>query len=384
MGAPMTMTPRLPELAWVLPEESTDLSRSRFLGCMLGGAVGDALGAPIEFMHLEEIRGRFGRQGIKDYLRAYGRVGAITDDTQMTLFTAEGLLRGWVRWQTKGITSYEGVVAHAYLRWLKTQGIKPLCELIPDAEGWFYAQEELHNQRAPGVTCLSTLRNIRTLGEKARNNSKGCGGVMRVAPVGLFAWHSRQAAEPPKLAFELAAELAAITHGHPTGQLAAGAFAVLVLGLASGASLDEALDVATACLNSRPRHEETLHALEQARLLAKSRLPVTDAIADLGEGWVAEEALAISVYCALVATSFEQGVTFAVNHSGDSDSTGAMTGNLLGTKYGVGAIPAHLLDRLELKDVIAELAEDLFIYPEWALDADTDAARGVLKKYPGC
>ena len=382
MGAPMTMPPNLPEASWTLPEENTDQAQSRFLGCLLGGAVGDALGAPIEFMHLEEIRGRFGRQGIRDYLRAYGRVGAITDDTQMTLFTAEGLLRGWVRGQEKGITTYSGVVAHAYLRWLKTQGIKPVCELIPESDGWLYGLEDLHHQRAPGVTCLSALRNMKSLDEKARNNSKGCGGVMRVAPVGLFAWHSRHASETPMLAFDLAAELAAITHGHATGQLAAGVFAVLTLGLASGAGLEESLDMATTCLKSRPKHEETLHALEQARLLANSRLPVTDAIAELGEGWVAEEALAIAVYCALVATSFEQGVAFAVNHSGDSDSTGAMTGNLLGAMHGIEAIPAHWLERLELKEVITELAQDLFTFTAW--DLEGSEADSILRKYPGC
>lgn len=380
----MTMPPNLPEASWILPDESTDQARSRYLGCLLGGAVGDALGAPVEFMRLEEIRERFGRQGIRDYARAYGRLGAITDDTQMTLFTADGLLRGWVRGQLRGITSYQGVVSHAYLRWLTTQGIAPTCEVIHDSGGWLYGLGELHHQRAPGVTCLSALRSMKSFGESARNNSKGCGGVMRVAPVGLFAWHSRQVSETPILAFDLAAELAAITHGHPTGQLAAGVFAVLILGLASGVSLEEALDVATDCLKARPKHEEPLNALEQARALAKSRLPVTDAIAELGEGWVAEEALAIAVYCALVATSFEQGVAFAINHSGDSDSTGAMTGNLMGARYGIEAIPAHWLDRLELKEVIAELANDLFTFPEWDLDDDGDTAESILKKYPGC
>lgn len=380
----MAMPPSLPEASWNLLDESKEQAHARFLGCLLGGAVGDALGAPVEFMRLEEIRERFGRQGIRDYTRAYGRLGAITDDTQMTLFTADGMLRGWVRGQLRGITSYQGVVAHAYLRWLTTQGIAPTCEVIPDSGGWLYGLEELHHQRAPGVTCLSALRGMKNFGEAARNNSKGCGGVMRVAPVGLFAWHSRQSGETPMLAFDLAAELAAITHGHPTGQLAAGVFAVLILGLASGTSLEEALDVATDCLKARHRHEETLHALEQARMLAKSRLPVADAIADLGEGWVAEEALAIAVYCALVASSFEQGVAFAINHSGDSDSTGAMTGNLLGARYGIEAIPEQWLDQLELKEVIAELANDLFIFPEWDLDGDSDSAESILRKYPGC
>jgi len=96
-----------------LPDQEDGEVRARFLGCLLGGAVGDALGAPVEFMSIEEIRVKFGRPGIRDFVPAYGRLGAITDDTQMTLFTAEGLIRGWIRGQTKGITSYPGVIAHA-------------------------------------------------------------------------------------------------------------------------------------------------------------------------------------------------------------------------------------------------------------------------------
>jgi ADP-ribosylglycohydrolase len=78
----------------------TPLARIR--GCLLGGAVGDALGAPVEFLSLQEIRDKFGPAGIHDYARAYGRRGAIADDTQMTLFTAEGLLRATMRWLDRG------------------------------------------------------------------------------------------------------------------------------------------------------------------------------------------------------------------------------------------------------------------------------------------
>lgn len=358
--------------------------RGRFLGCLLGGAVGDALGAPVEFMSLDEIRATFGRQGIRNFAASYGRLGTITDDTQMTLFTAEGLIRGWMRGQTRGIASYSSVVAHAYLRWLVTQGGKPACELIPDSEGWLVGHRELHHERAPGLTCLGALEEMQGLGDRARNNSKGCGGVMRVAPVGLFAWHWRHGEAPHEDAFGLACDLAALTHGHPTGQLAAGAFSVMVLSLACGGSLREAVDVAVSCLKKRPKHQETLQALDRAQALAKSKLPVTDAIADLGEGWVAEEALAIAVYCAFKAETFEEGVVHAVNHSGDSDSTGAIAGNLLGAKFGIEAIPAHWLSRLELKDVISELANDLFSFPEWAADDDTKAIEQLSGKYPGC
>lgn len=362
--------------------QGNDIVQGRFLGCMLGGAVGDALGAPVEFMSLDEIREKFGREGIRDFVPSYGRLGAITDDTQMTLFTADGLIRGWIRGQEKGITSYRSVVAHAYLRWLLTQGRKSACELIPDSEGWLYGRRELHHTRAPGLTCLSALEEMQGFGDKARNNSKGCGGVMRVAPVGLFAWHWRHGEAPHEGAFDLACELAAITHGHPTGQLAAGAFAVLILGIACGGSLDEALDVAVGCLKTRPRHGETLSALERARALAASKLPVAEAIAELGSGWVAEEALAISVYCALVAETLEEGVIFAVNHGGDSDSTGAIAGNLLGAMHGVDAIPKRWLTRLELREVISEVASDLLRSAEWELSDGGDSTGSTLRRYP--
>ena len=103
----------------------TPSRRDRFLGCLLGGAAGDALGAPVEFMKRATILERFGPRGITSYAPAYGRTGAITDDTQMTLFTAEGLLRAYVRGERRGIGHVPSVVAHAYLRWLKTQGTAP-------------------------------------------------------------------------------------------------------------------------------------------------------------------------------------------------------------------------------------------------------------------
>lgn len=270
--------------AWRGKRQQKRTVLGRFLGCLLGGAVGDALGAPVEFMKRTEILRRFGPKGITQYAPAYGGIGTITDDTQMTLFTAEGLIRGWVRGCFKGITTYSGVTAHAYLRWLQTQGERPTCDIDfgTDEPGWLFQQRQLHSRRAPGNTCLSALRAMNSLGEPARNDSKGCGGVMRVAPVGLFAWRLRQY-ESPQDAFRLGTELAALTHGHPTGALTGGVLAVLVLALTDGASLREALAAAKLMLRAEPRHEETLRAIEMAEELADSGLPHEEAIARLGQ-----------------------------------------------------------------------------------------------------
>lgn len=99
-----------------------------------------------------------------------------------------------------------------------------------------------------------------------------------------------------------------------------------------------------------------------------------EAIRVVGEGWVAEEALAISAYCSLLTKSFEQGVAVAVNHNGDSDSTGAITGNLL------GVIPNRLLVPLELKSVLETIASDLWSCRGWHSNMDDDF---YWDRYPG-
>ncbi|WP_201791830.1 ADP-ribosylglycohydrolase family protein [Mycobacterium avium] len=363
--------------------------RERFRGCLLGGAVGDALGAPVEFQSYEEILAQFGRAGITAYAPAYGGVGTITDDTQMTLFTAEGLLRYWVRGCMRGVSTHTGVTANAYLRWLRTQGEAPVHAIgvgEPFGEGepgWLYQQHQLHSRRAPGNTCIAALREMRALGAVAVNDSKGCGGVMRVAPVGLFV--SRLPDGGVQQAFDMAVELAALTHGHPTGSLSAGVMASIVYQLVGGTTLVDAVAKAKRILADYRDHDETLYALEAAEAAARDGRPGHDAVASLGQGWVADEALAIGIYCALVADSFSDGVILAVNHDGDTDSTGSIAGSLLGASLGVDAISAKWLRPLELGDVISEIADDLFDYPDWILaeDCPDEQTRRIWRKYPG-
>jgi hypothetical protein len=98
----------------------------------------------------------------------------ITDDSQMTLFTAEGLLRAWVRGYLKRITTYSGVTAHAYLRWLQTQDERPTCDYFStnDETGWLFEQKALHSRRAPGMTCLFALKAMKAFGEPARKTAR--------------------------------------------------------------------------------------------------------------------------------------------------------------------------------------------------------------------
>jgi ADP-ribosylglycohydrolase len=362
--------------------------KRRYRGCLLGGAIGDALGAPVEFMSLAEIRETFGRGGITEFTTAFNRKGAITDDTQMTLFTAEGLLRAYVGGAARGdLTAVTPFVANAYARWLATQDMTPGVADF-DRDGWLFSVRELFEQRVPGASCISAIEGATRLGERARNDSKGCGGVMRSAPVGLWCARLDDGVSDERMArraLELGSELAGLTHGHPTGRLAAGAFAALIALLVREKPLPDAVRSVKALLARHPGHAETLRAIESAEAVAAAGIPRAEALIDLGEGWIAEEALAIALASALAAPDYETGVRLAVNHDGDSDSTAAIAGNLLGALHGVEAIPKRWLLGLELRRVTIEIADDLATFPDWPIGEfmpDTHESVYWKRRYP--
>lgn len=337
--------------------------------------MGDALGAPIEFKSHEEIVREHGPAGLRDYVPAYGRLGAITDDTQMTLFTAEALLRAEHCRVKEPSAQTADVAWHAYLRWLETQGEVVRRRGIPDEEGWLLRVKGLHARRAPGDTCLSGLKKGRQgTRELPLNASKGCGGVMRIAPAGLA----------PGPAFELGCDLAALTHGHPTGWLAAGYLAQLVQEVAGGATLDEGAVRSLELLRQHPDHAETAAAVEKALWLSRAPRPSAADVAQLGKGFVAEEALAIGLYAALAAQGFEHGVLLGVNHDGDSDSTGSIAGTLLGLVLGEQAIPRRWVERLELRDVIEQVADDLHRHFGAGAVPCARGQCGSWARYPAC
>ena len=303
---------------------------------------------------------------------------SITDDTQMTLLTTEGLLRAYVRGGLRGICSITSVVSHAYLRWHKTQGITPKVS-IDEGRGLILLRE-LHSRRAPGNTCLSALQAMTAFTDrKAKNNNKGAGGIMRVAPVAMmFDGRVDQATD----VFRLGVESAWITHGRPSGYYSAAAFAVILHALFCNEPLEAGIGRAEKMLSVNSEAEETRRALTLGVELARQGTPPDEAIPTIGEAWVGEEALGIALYCALVATDLEHGIRLAVNHSGDSDTTGLLVGQLLGAVFGEAAIPERWLAPLELRNEIARMADDLYHHREWNLD-EFNYDKAIVQRYPG-
>ena len=308
----------------------------KYRGCLLGLAIGDALGAPVEFMSLEEIKKQYGKNGISyfDGWNGFGP-GTYTDDTQMSLATAIGCIRALQRYNDMGICHPPTVIYHRYLDWLETQN-NPM------------------QRRAPGNTCLNALQSGEMGSIKYRiNNSKGCGGVMRTAPVGL--------AYPPKQAFQEGAEYAAITHGHPSGYLSAGFLSEVIANIIEEKTLIKAIELSIEQLITYDDYYETIIKVEFAQKLAFSNNSIEESIQKIGGGWVGEEALASSLFCSLkYVDDWKKGTLAAVNHSGDSDSTGSITGAILGTLLGVGAIPNKWVQNVENSEKIQKIADDMY------------------------
>lgn len=319
-------------------------NRDRELGCLLGGAVGDGLGYAVEFDALERIRARFGPNGIRSPVYHEGRL-IVSDDTQMTMFTLEGLLRGPGHGGTGALVEE---IRKAYMDWLATQQ-RPVSGWQP--AGQLHGEPCMQYRRAPGNTCLSALgKGGWGTPQKRINDSKGCGGVMRVAPVGLMADIT------PGTALDMGARSAAVTHGHPTGFWSAGAMAAMVALLRQGSGPRDAAEEVLGLLEPETEGRETGRAIKQALELAQDRPDGRpEDVRLLGEGWVGEEALAIGLYSALCGKSFPEVHAIAANHDGDSDSTASIAGQLYGAWQGVDALPHAWVRRLDVFDPLVDL-----------------------------
>ncbi|MFK0116495.1 ADP-ribosylglycohydrolase family protein [Streptomyces sp. NPDC090994] len=352
--------------------------RSRVRGALLGTAVGDALGAPVDGMGLAEIRETYGAEGLGDLAAAYGRRGAVTHLTQLTLFSVDGLIRAQVRRDT-GAWHPPTDLHRAYRRWLATQR-----DWGPDErrkeDGWLAREEWLYARRDPPRSLLLGFGDTTMGTPDAPKNpaERGAEAAARSAPFGLLVgWE-------PQLVLQLAVECAAQTHGHPTGRLAAGAYAVVVHGVTRGDSLDGAVQRALALLAARPGHPPVSDALQHALGAVRQGLPTPARVTELSGAGTAEGVVAAAVYCALVGEDVRHGLRLAVNHGGSSAATGALAGGLLGALHGETALPPAWLAELEGRPTILELADDFAMEMTQgpALHGPAGSAPGWLARYP--
>lgn len=302
--------------------------RNHYEGCMLGLAIGDALGWPVEFMKLSEIRARFGSEGITD-LHAMGvhPRGTFTDDTQMSLALARAIL---------------------------SHGNRPDSEFVTEsAQQFILWSNSDENDRAPGNTCMAGCRALaNNLNWRApgNNNSKGCGTAMRTAPIGL-AWHGDE-----DRITRMAAKTSELTHGHPAATAGGVATALLVSWALDGLPPDAMFDRLVE--RARPISKEFVEKLMQVPTVLQAEPEAAYRV--LGGAWTADEAVACALYAFWRSPrDYRQTVITAVNMDGDSDSVGCIAGAISGVFNGVEEIPSAWRQDVEKRDELIKVAHAL-------------------------
>jgi ADP-ribosylglycohydrolase len=308
------------------PDWEWHMSVEQASAVLYGLALGDALGWPTEFLKWPQIKERFGLSGIQ----VPPDPTKYTDDTQMTIALAEGLIDAG---EDNPDALMKAVGKH-FVNWLHSP----------------------ENNRAPGNTCMDGVRRFEgglSWRESGIAHSKGCGAAMRVAPIGYLYQH-----DEAKLK-EMARASSLITHGHPTALAASVAAAYLVklaldkvdpgdlLGLVFEFAADESDELGQAFLRVG-------HVLGWGDELA--------AMQHIGEGWVAEEAVALALYCVMrYPGDYVGAVRRGANSDGDSDSVACIAGGISGALLGLGAIPSEWIARCENRAYLADLSERLAV-----------------------
>lgn len=342
-------------LPGIVPQER-DARNAKVLGCVLGGAVGDAFGYAIEFDRWSTIQRKHGPKGLQHPVLHNGRL-VVSDDTQMTLFTLEAINQVLQPHgdNDRSTLQHRFAIAcrQAYRRWGHTQGLR--VSVFSEGCPQLYLQPAMRQRRAPGNTCLSAVQAGATgTCEQPINDSKGCGAVMRTAPIGLLPSAS------PEQALTMGYQAGALTHGHVDGWLPAGMLAAMVQSLMHGEHLEYAAEQALAG-STHATHGQQMPSqrlLHTALRHARECMPASIAWLSLGEGWTGDEALAIAVYAAASTEYYEDAICVAANHDGDSDSTASIAGQLVGTRDGILAVPHAWVRRLDvLPEALALLAQ---------------------------
>lgn len=305
----------------------------RFEGCILGLAIGDALGWPTEFLSLSQIRQRWGEAGVKDLVGKCGEpAGIYTDDTQMSLAVAEALLAA---------------------------GREPLDALMPRMATEFVRWARSHdNDRAPGTTCMAGSHRLAegvAWREAGLVESKGCGTAMRTAPIGLYYWRDQERL------IEVSRASAVLTHRHPTAVAAAAATALLVAWAVQGDDPAEYPARLAAAMRAMDGGDEVAALVERVpECLGRDPDDVL-CHGELGEAWVGEEAVASALYCVCrTPGDYSATVLTAINTAGDSDTIGCMAGAVSGALNGIDAIPADWRRKVEKAEYLRETARRLY------------------------
>lgn len=341
--------------------------QQRFIGCLIGGAMGDAMGFEVKAMTLEQIKRAFGKSGITKMTPSkITKNMRISDETQLTLFTLHGIMWGDFLGGKSGISNYTTYVFYAYQQWLYTQ----MSTIASVDYQWILDNErnnfpcefldikELFKKRSPSKVLINTLMTSAEMNYgkiiNRINDNKNADSI-RTSAAGLYFYTD------PERAFRMGADFGGITHSHPTGYLAAGCFSSIISFILAGETIEQAVLDTLKQVKNYDGFEECFKAMDDALGLLDEETKPMDAVALLGDGKTAESALAIGIYCACChSINPENAILLAVNQDGNSDACGHICGSLVGAYKGINALPEKWNKQLQFSQLITKKAKELY------------------------
>ncbi len=330
---------------------------SAYQGCLLGLAVGDAMGYPVDKKTWAEISEMYGPNGLLGYDLANGSADN-TSYTQLATFVYNGLLLGAIRGKPE---NYGKFIALGLREWAKSQQFwggaeKTFC--------WVAQVPEMRRRHCMDTSMLDALRR-ETLGtpEKPVFRSIFPGALTTAVAVGLAAEQGKMTREQVG---RLGAEAVAFTHGQPEAFLSGSFVAYAIAGILQQpeAKLPDIFLKVCDLMEQQydaqyPQTQTVVAGVKRAISLTKDvELSPLAAMTLLG-CTTAAECVAGAVYASTIhMANFDEAMIVSVNHSGRSGCVGALTGAMMGAKLGVEALPEFYLESLETTAVLSELAKD--------------------------
>ncbi|AFM04847.1 ADP-ribosylglycohydrolase [Bernardetia litoralis DSM 6794] len=330
--------------------------KDKIKGCLIGSAIGDGFGYPTEFMKIDEIKSKWGSNGLTEPI---GDIIKVTDDTQMAIAVSKAVMNSYKTGDLIRDT-FEKELIKKFVLWLNDN----------------------ENNRAPGMTCLKSCENLEKgiKWEKATaKNSKGCGANMRVAPLGILKFKNKNITDAQIAKWTQFQS--AITHAHPTALVASELTAIAIIKILEGIEPTDLINTLIEYSYSQKNtyHQnflkniweragvydkldfinrgwnECIEILKRVKEAAKLNDKKTDPCEYTGEGWIAEESLATALLCFLLYPNDSvQALIRAVNTKGDSDSIACITGALVGARNGLSSFPIDWVEKIEYQKELNE------------------------------
>lgn len=331
---------------------------SLYRGCLLGLAIGDALGYPVDILSWDEIRDNYGPNGLLGFALQEFEYAQVSSYTQVASFLCNGLLLA----VSRGKADYMQYAKVALKEWTRSQ------QFYRDPEPslcWLAKLSQFRRHNCRDARMLDNLRlELFGIMDTPKNNNKGPGAITAGVAAAMF-YNDRRLT--PDQVGTLAAELVALTHGNPEAFLSAAVLAYALTGILHepDVPLEDQFLQAIAVMDGQFHNrffqaEELAMQLRQAISLAKSGVVSPQEGMEQLECMDAAQCLAGSMFACLVyPNDFDSAIITAVNHSGMSAATGAITGAILGAKLGEDSLPEFYMESLECADVLRVLAEDM-------------------------